>query len=71
MHYKHCILKGTKNNVVFIFSFDDATHDVKIKNFEHNTSSTHFLVHFISYNGELLKSTHCYNKNGKNVNNGQ
>ena len=29
--------------------------------------ATHFLFHFISYVGVLLKSVHCYYKNGNNV----
>ena len=34
-----------------------------ITNFERNTSSTHFIFHFISYVGELWTYLHCYNNN--------
>ena len=41
------------------------------KNFERTISSTHFLVHFNNYVGELWTYLHCYLKNGNNVNHGQ
>ena len=45
--------------------------DTITQNFERNTSSTHFLFHFIGYVWELLKSLHCYHTNCNNVNHGQ
>ena len=62
MHVQHKIQQKFLHQHLYIESqkLTNLVLQIRTKNFERNTSSTHFLFQFNSYGGELWTYLHCY-----------